>query len=152
MEATVIQIRKIVVPTDFSGHADAALEYAVFLAKTHGASIHLVHAYQLPIRPTPSEFAYSAGLFADIQKYAQQGVDALRQKVAAQGIEASAEAVEGPASVRIVELAEHARADLIVMGTRGLTGVKHVLLGSVAERTVRHAPCPVLTIKAKDQP
>jgi nucleotide-binding universal stress UspA family protein len=142
------EIRKIVVPTDFSAHADAALDYAVFLARKLGASIDLVHAYQLPFKPLPFEIAYPQGLFADIQKYAQQSLERLRQNVAAQGVEVRAEAIEGSPSEVIVEFAERTGADLIAMGTRGLTGVKHVVLGSVAERTLRHAPCPVVTLRA----
>ena len=60
----------------------------------------------------------------------------------------TSELMEGPPSECIVKCAEHENADLIVMGTRGLTGLKHVFLGSVAERTLRHATCPVMTVKS----
>jgi nucleotide-binding universal stress UspA family protein len=145
----VIQIRKIVVPTDFSNDAGSALEYATSLAKAFGASIHLVHAYQLAVAATPWEFSYPAGLLEDIRKHAEEGIAQLSQQLRAQGIEVTNEVAVGPASVAIVDAAERQHADLIVMGTRGLTGLKHVVLGSVAERTLRHSPCPVLTVKAK---
>jgi universal stress protein E len=68
--------------------------------------------------------------------------------VATEGIAATPHLSEGPAAPAIVGLAERLGADLIVMGTRGHTGLRHVLLGSVAERTLRHAPCSVMTVKA----
>ena len=78
---------------------------------------------------------------------ALEQLEELRQKVAADGVEAAAHMREGTAAEAISSAANDLGVDLIVMGTRGLTGLKHVLLGSVAERTIRVAPCPVLTVK-----
>jgi nucleotide-binding universal stress UspA family protein len=72
----------------------------------------------------------------------------LIEKVASDGVTATSQLSEFPAASAVLDLAERLGADLIVMGTRGRTGLKHVLLGSVAERTLRHAPCSVLTVKA----
>jgi nucleotide-binding universal stress UspA family protein len=148
-EVTVVQIRKIVVPTDFSKDAEAALDYAIDLAKTFGGSVHLVHAYQLPVAATPWEFSYPAGLLDDIKKHAEQGIAQLAQRASGKGVPVTTEVAPGPASIAIVEAADRQGADLLVMGTRGLTGFKHVVLGSVAERVLRHSHCPVLTVKAK---
>jgi nucleotide-binding universal stress UspA family protein len=73
-----------------------------------------------------------------------------QEKIEAAGVPAEASASSGFPPQAIVEMADDIGADLIVMGTRGLTGFKHLMLGSVAERTVRSAPCPVLTVKAEE--
>ena len=142
-------IRKILVAVDFSEHADRALDTAVGFAKQFGAEFHLVHAFGVPIPlVAPYEVAIPTALLEEARQAAASGLDALVRKVAAKGIAATSHLGEIPAASAIVDLAEDLGADLIVMGTRGRTGFKHVLLGSVAERTLRHAPCCVLTVKA----
>jgi nucleotide-binding universal stress UspA family protein len=145
----VVRIATILVPTDFSPDADAALEKAMDFAKLFGARIHLLHAYYIvPQAATPWSYSFPAGLIEEVRQDALRRVEELREKVKARGLEASCEISAEPPSLAIVAAAERQKADLIAMGTRGLTGIKHVLLGSVAERTLRHAPCPVLTVKA----
>jgi nucleotide-binding universal stress UspA family protein len=145
----VVRIATILVPTDFSADADAALEHALDFAKLFGARIHLLHAYYLaPQAATPWSYSFPAGLIDEVRQDATRRIEQLRERVKARGLEVSSEVSGEPPSLAIIAAAERQRADLIVMGTRGLTGVKHVLLGSVAERTLRHAPCPVLTVKA----
>jgi nucleotide-binding universal stress UspA family protein len=145
----MVRIAKILVPTDFSADASAALEHAIDLAKLFGARIHLLHAYYIvPQAATPWSYSFPAGLIDQVREDAQRRVEELRDKVKARGVEASCEISGEPPSLAIIASAERQKVDLIAMGTRGLTGVKHVLLGSVAERTLRHAPCPVLTVKA----
>ena len=145
----MVRIATILVPTDFSTDADAALERAIDFAKLFGARIHLLHAYYIaPQAATPWSYSFPAGLIDEVRQDALRRVEELREKVEARGIEASSEVSGEPPSLAIIASAERQKADLIAMGTRGLTGIKHVLLGSVAERTLRHAPCPVLTVKA----
>jgi len=147
----VVRIATILVPTDFSPDANAALEYAIDFAGLFGARIHLLHAYYIvPQAATPWSYSFPAGLVEDVRQDAMRRVEALGEKVKARGIEASSEVSGEPPSIAIVAAAERQKADLIAMGTRGLTGIKHVLLGSVAERTLRFAPCPVLTVKAAE--
>ena len=143
-----MQIRSILVPTDFSESAARALEHAVSWAKTFRARIHLLHAYQVPIQigvgepvPLPQEF------FDQMRDRAQRRLDDLAAKLSSDGIDVQTHLALEAASPAIVQAAEELGVDLIVMGTRGLTGMKHVLLGSVAERTVRLSPCPVMTVK-----
>ena len=81
---------------------------------------------------------------------AERQLDEYAERLRGQGVEAKTHLVEVPAAAAIVRLAEELGADLIVMGTRGLTGLKHALLGSVAERTARTAPCSVLAVKSDD--
>jgi nucleotide-binding universal stress UspA family protein len=141
--------QKIVVPIDFSEHAARALEMAIELAQQSKGKLHLVHSYPInPILISP----YGGALPPDIERSFREASDkqlaewSARAKKAGVAVEVSTSS-ESP-SEAIVRYAEKVGADLIVMGTRGLTGLKHVVLGSVAERTLRFAPCPVLTVKA----
>ena len=143
-----MKIETILVPTDFSPHAEHALDYAVGLAKTFGARLHLLHAYSLPVPATfPDTIAVPQSVWDGLREYAGEQLAEARKRVVANGVECEVEALGEPPFPAVVETAERIRADLIVMGTRGLTGLKHVVLGSVAERTVRLAPCPVITVK-----
>ncbi len=141
-------IRTILVAHDFSEHSDAALETAVELARGFGAVLHLVHSYAIPIHGVmPYEFAVPDGVWDGIREAAGRRLDEIRGKVEAEGLEVSSELSPELPSEAVVKCAAERGADLIVMGTRGLSGLKHVVLGSVAERTLRDAPCPVLTVK-----
>jgi nucleotide-binding universal stress UspA family protein len=141
-------IRKIVVAVDFSEHVDPVLDAAVDFARKFGAELHLVHAFDVRIPlVTPYEVAIPTAFIEEAREAAATKLDALVRKVAAGGVIAVSHLSEVPAASAIVDMAEELEADLIIMGTRGHTGLKHVLLGSVAERTLRHAPCSVLTVK-----
>ncbi len=143
--------RKLLVPTDFSKHADRALALAIELGQEHDAELHLLHAYELPAAVT---MAYGVAIPQAVWDGVQESVttrlaEAL-DRVEAAGLRGHSHIATGPAADAIVSAAEAQGVDLIVMSTRGLTGLKHVLLGSVAERTIRTAPCPVLTVKSED--
>jgi nucleotide-binding universal stress UspA family protein len=140
--------RRIVVATDFSDGGDHALDVAVVLAKTFGAELHLVHAFDVPLAlVTPYEVAIPDNLIRDAREAARKRLDAAVAGAKAKGVSATGHLSEVPAASAIVEVAAEKKADLVVIGTRGHTGLKHVLLGSVAERTLRLAPCAVLTVK-----
>jgi len=144
----VNQFSKILVPIDFSSHSAKALELAMALAKTFGGRILLLHAYHLPpLVGMPDEIVIPPDFWTGVRDAAARKLDKSAQKVKAAGIAVETHLVEFAPSDAIVETAKKTKADLIVMGTRGLTGLKHALLGSVAERTLRLAPCPVLTVK-----
>jgi len=141
-------ISKIVVAVDFSEHVDPVLDAAVDFARQFNAELHLVHAFDVRIPlVTPYEVAIPTAFIEEAREAAATKLDALIRKVAAEGVTATSHLSEVPAASAIVDMAEELEADLIIMGTRGHTGLKHVLLGSVAERTLRHAPCSVLTVK-----
>ena len=146
----MVHIETILVPIDFSEHASRALDYAIELAEHFGAELHLLHSY--PLHPALASAAYGACVPTDIdgafRKAANEQLRECAEKVVARGLHVETNATSVPAANAISAYAEKARVDLIVMGTRGLTGLKHALLGSVAERTVRMAPCPVMTLKA----
>jgi nucleotide-binding universal stress UspA family protein len=143
-----IEIRRILVPLDFSHHAEAILEWGAHLAKEHGSQVILVHAYHLPVEFQQLEGAYlPPDFWTNVKTEAQQVLERHAERLRAQGIAVETVVREGYPATVIQEEAEERRADLIVIGTRGLTGLKHLLLGSVAERVVQKAPCPVLTVK-----
>jgi nucleotide-binding universal stress UspA family protein len=146
-----MKIKTILVPTDFSKDAEKALQTAIELAKTYDARIEVLHAYHVDIpvmSPMAGAYALPAGFYDGIQKHAEAQVAKVVSDAGGAGVKISGRAIERPASMAIVAEAESLPADLIVMGTRGVTGLKHVLLGSVAERTIRTALCPVLIVKA----
>jgi nucleotide-binding universal stress UspA family protein len=141
-------VRVILVPMDFSPHSDAALDRAVDFAKAFGAKIHLLHSYAVPVQGVmPYDFSVPDGVWDGIRKVAEHKLEEFRQNVVSEGLEASSEISPVMPSEAILAVAREIGADLIVMGTHGHTGLKHALLGSVAERTVRLAPCSVLTVK-----
>jgi nucleotide-binding universal stress UspA family protein len=137
-------ITRILVPTDFSDTSDAALDYARALAKRFGASLHLVHVLD---DPTLTEGlvaeAYVTEAPSNRTAMLEDARSHLRDRAAGC---TTIEAIFGDTPATIVDYACQSRADLIVMGTHGRTGLAHLLLGSIAERVVRMAPCAVLTV------
>ena len=141
----------ILVATDFSIHADYAVEIASELARKLGARVHLIHAYDLPI-PTVHPYAVTLPdpYIKACRDEAARRLEEVLERVRSRGIEAESHLSVVPAVEAIAEKAAELDCDLIVMGTRGHRGLAHVLLGSVAERTLRAAPCSVLTVNAPD--
>ena len=134
-------ITRILVPTDFSPQADAALGYARGIAREFGSELHLLHVLDNMF------LRAMAGDPRDLETAALRQLD---ERLTAEdrrlGAIATLEKSDEPAK-EIVQYAGEAGIDLIVMGTHGRTGLPHVLLGSVAERVIRRARCPVLTIR-----
>ena len=150
-----MNVKTILVPTDFSADAEKALSTATELAKLFGARIVVLHGYhvEIPVVSTMAGgYALPLGFYEDLRSQATAQVEKLAKDVTAKGIEATGIALLEAASPCIVAQAEGLPAELIVIGTRGLTGLKHAMLGSVAERVVRLAPCPVLTVKGPISP
>jgi nucleotide-binding universal stress UspA family protein len=145
-----IDVRLILVPIDFSPHAESVLEWATHLAEEHGSRLVLLHVYHLPVEFQQLEGAYlPPDFWSTVKSEAQQTLTRYAEGLRGRNVEVEAVVREGyPASV-IVEEAEERGADLIVIGTRGLSGLKHLLLGSIAERVVQKSPCAVLTVKPR---
>src|SRR5262245_16270872 len=142
-------IRSIVAAVDFSPHSEPVVDAAVTLAKKFGAKVRLVHAYDIPIPlVSPYEVAIPEPYLEETRRIAAEKLAALVARVAAQGVAVDSVLTEVPAAAAIVRAAEECAADLVVVGTRGHPGLKPLRLGGVAGRTVRLAPCPVLTVKA----
>jgi nucleotide-binding universal stress UspA family protein len=147
----VSRFRKILVPLDFSDHSSRALDLAIDLAKESGAELHLLHAYEIPTSiATAYGVALPQAVWDGIEAAARSRLDERLARVEQAGLKGVDHVVGAAPSDAILDTAGEIGADLIVMGTRGLTGLRHVLLGSVAERTLRLAPCPVLTLKGDD--
>jgi nucleotide-binding universal stress UspA family protein len=144
----VIEIRTILVPVDFSDNALAVVEWAAHLAEEHDSKLVLFHAYHLPVEFQQLEGAYlPPDFWANVKSEAQQSLSRFETEVRGRSLEVEAVVREGYAATAIVDEAVEIGADLIVIGTHGLSGLKHMLLGSIAERVVQKAPCPVLTVK-----
>jgi universal stress protein A len=142
---------KILVPTDFSETADAALEYAKTLAGQLGASLHLLHVFSDPYAVAANAPDAGAALPPALRERALEDArECLRRRLTPEEAERFAgtcDIVMGLTARQIVEFADENGIDLIVIGTHGRRGVAHLLLGSVAEHVVRVATCPVLTVR-----
>lgn len=144
--------RKILVPTDFSVHAEQAAHVAVDLSRRYDAPLTFLHIFEPVAYALPDDYLIFTAeqqqrLFASLE--ARLGE--LSSQARAEGaVVAGHRLLQGVAPREIVQLAAEDGFDLIVMGTHGRTGLKHLLVGSVAERVVRLAPCPVLTVRRPD--
>jgi nucleotide-binding universal stress UspA family protein len=147
-------ITRILVPVDFSPHAERAFGYATTLAQRFTAMLGLVHVVEDPFATgawnnevlLPDVDELFEGLIAN----AQRQLAPRRRSAVALGLAAETAVIAGRPAPAIVEHANEGGFDLIVMGTHGRTGLSHVVMGSVAERVVRTAPCPVLTVHAAE--
>jgi nucleotide-binding universal stress UspA family protein len=149
-ESDPMTIKTILVATDFSETAANAVKTAVEFAKKFEAQLIVLHAYKVEIPMaspmTAGGYVLPDGFFEQLGKHARAQVESIAKEIESQGVAAIGLAVEQSAAIAIVEEAKARPAELIVMGTRGLTGLKHLALGSVADRVARSAPCPVLTV------
>lgn len=145
-------IKRILVPIDFSANSSRALDYAYALALKFEAALHLVHVCEVPGTMTPALEAYAVA-YADWSQ--RLGEEAEKQLIAMtrtlRDVTVTTEVLFGPPAAAIVEAADTNDADLIVMGTHGHGAVMRLLMGNVAERVVRTAPCPVLTVREPRQ-
>ncbi len=144
------RLDSLLVATDFSETAEAALDWATDIALAHDASIDLVHTLLLPNQmgdylPSPPDMS------AELQQAALLRLDQSAGRARDRGVEVTPELRLGLPSQAILAAARDAGVDLVVMGTLGTTGIRHLLLGSTAERVVQRAHCPVLTIHPDDR-
>ena len=141
--------KSIVVPIDFSQTSIKALDYAIALAGEFGSQIHLIHVLE-----SPSVFnSTSQPSYAIWDKEAKKSATARLAELVDEKVDewttVNSEVRSGRAYKTICEAAREEKADLIVIGTHGFTGLKHLLLGSTAERVIRHTPCSVLTVRTQ---
>lgn len=150
----MIKMTRILYPTDFSEHALVALGYAKSFAEQFDAELHCVHvldeAYQywLMFGPDGAPAAPNVGQMLAV---AQQQMGEFTAKHLAGIAKLTTKVITGRPFVEIIQYARDNQIDMIVLSTHGRSGLKHVLMGSVAERVVRKAPCPVLTVHAGER-
>ena len=144
------QIKRMLVPTDFSSTSDIAFEYAMDLASREGCAVHVLHV----IDDTSVAMAYPDGFYVELPGLRTQLVEEATRRLnemlaqgRLRGLDATTEVATGRPARVIVDAARRVGSDLIVMGTHGRTGFAHLMLGSVAERVLRAAPCAVLTVR-----
>ena len=152
-QRTKIELRRILVPIDFSEHSKKALRYAIPFAEQFKASVDLLYV----VEPTiyPADFSFGQVGFPNVEdELRQRGteeLDALIRKEIGNRVPARKVIRTGKAFHEIDEYAREEAIDLIIIATHGHSGVEHVLFGSTAEKVVRHAPCPVLVVRMAEK-
>jgi len=146
------RIRKIVHPTDFSPASNPALRKAIELAKSNKASLAVVHV--LPSIPMVADAYMAASAYDEMlrghRQQAEKSMARLVTRVRAAGVRASGTVVDfGAIADAVARFTKRQRADMIVMGTHGHGAIAKIVLGSVAERVISRAPCPVLTVRGR---
>ena len=147
-----MQFRHILAPTDFSEYSKKAIVSAVELAKTFGSRLTILHVVELPPYPiegfVPS--SVSSSFIEDLERQATQDLAQVVPEAEASGVAVTRVVAVGTPYRKIIDTAEAEQVDLIVMATAGRTGFSHLVMGSIAERIVRTATCPVLTIRPRE--
>lgn len=151
----MVPIRNILVPVDFSESSRAALEFAAEIARPFGASIDVLHVWQaptfIPTASLPEAPSIDAGIVELVRKNAEEASQRFAADAKQRGIPLrDARCEPGVPARAIVDIAKTGGYDLIVIGTHGRTGLSHAMMGSVAERVVRHAECPVLSVRTPE--
>jgi nucleotide-binding universal stress UspA family protein len=149
MVAAHIQIKRILVPVDFSAQSLKALHYALSFADQYGAELIVLNVVEPAVYPSelgyiPSEIE---ALHENVMKNAKERLRELVSKRLPTDRPTEQQVRVGAPFLEIAAAAKEMEADLIVIATHGYTGLRHVFLGSTAERVLRHAPCPVLTVR-----
>jgi nucleotide-binding universal stress UspA family protein len=147
-------IRSILVPTDFSRDAELAIDAAhrLLAPLEQDARLVLLHAFNLPIEYTAyGPIPTSVNYLKDTGLEAERLLEEARERLLREGLSVETVAREGDPAAMVAEEAEARGVDLIAMGTHGGSGLRHLLVGSTAERVIQHAPCPVMTIRRPEE-
>ena len=144
----MMTISRILVPTDFSDCSTEALKYARALAQTFGSTLHVLHVVQDPYTQPWAAEAFAAPIGDLLVEWEAQARKRMLESIPeAERGHVTVNSVIGSPFLEILRFAQERSIDLIVIGTHGRGPLGHMLLGSVAERVVRRAPCPVLTVR-----
>ena len=147
-----MQFRHILAPTDFSEYSKQAVASALELAKKFGAKLSILHVVELP--PYPVEGYVPPSLtptfLEDLERQASQELAQVVPEAESAGVEVARLVAVGSPYRKIIDMAEAEQVDLIVMATAGRTGFSRLVMGSIAERVVRTASCPVLTTRPRE--
>jgi universal stress protein A len=151
-----MKVHNILVPTDFSAGSDEAVRYAVELAAALGATLHVLHVIENPFAPGAFMEMYTppaAGYFADIERQAEENLRAVLTPEQKRRVPAVLTTRLGvPASEILDRLEEQPKIDMVVMATHGRGGVARLVMGSVTDKVIRSASCPVLTMREHPHP
>ena len=140
------KFKKILIPTDGSEYTEKAIVQGLEIAKVMGGEVTALYVVdQTSFVNFPMDSTV-VSIYSLLEKEGQDAVDKVVKKGEDQGVKVTAKVLEGSPVKRIIEVAKD--HDLVVMGTLGRTGISKILLGSVAERVVRFAPCPVLVVRS----
>ena len=145
-----IEIKSILLPTDFSDHSKHAFDYALSFAAQYKAKLYVQHVLISPhalVGYEAAPFVSYERLYAEMRKSAEEAMSHFISEEAKKEVEIETVFSQGTPFLEIVKLAREKDVDLIVIATHGRTGLKHVFFGSVAEKVVRKSPCPVLSIR-----
>ena len=137
---------KVLVGTDFSEPAARAGERAIDVARRYEAAIHIVHVFTMPLLDGAPHVPIKEDWVTPIVQAAREQLNELVEGLRRGRVDVASMLRSGAASEQILALIGEVHADLLVLGTHGRTGLRHVLLGSIAERLVRHSPVPILTV------
>lgn len=148
--------QRILVPVDFAPSSKSAVACALSLAERYQATVHLLHTWELPVPLRPDLMVGSGNVQASLEEHARlESERCMREFLSDMELTerkgVSSEVRQGITHSAILEIADAKQFDLIVMGTHGRTGLSRLMLGSVAEKIVRYAKCPVLTVHAPAQ-
>ena len=151
----MIQIKRLLVPTDFSEHSEQAALYAVELAKRFQADeVHCLHVSDIPADLLATSAYTMTGpsqeFIEQVRQENRKNLEAFAKNRLA-GVPVRTAFLEGRPFVEIIRYARDHEIDLVVIATHGRTGLTHALFGSVAEKVVRKAPCPVLVVKRDER-
>jgi nucleotide-binding universal stress UspA family protein len=142
--------QRVLVPLDFSAPSQQALDYAIELAGKLQAGLTLLHVIQPPLPGGGPDIGADTSLvlyLEEIEAEMWQTIETHATRVRAAGLACDALVIHGAPFQQIIDVATAKQSDLIVMGTHGHTGLQHFFMGSVAEKVVRMAPCPVLVTR-----
>jgi nucleotide-binding universal stress UspA family protein len=144
----MITLKTILVPTDFSECSDEAVRYGLELARRFDANVHLLHVVHDPATQAWAGDGFSVPLLEVVEQWQRDSLERLQTAVpVTDEARVTVQAIVGSPALEILRYASAHAVDLIVMGTHGRGGVSHMLVGSIAEKMVRRAPCPVLTVR-----
>lgn len=146
-----MNLKKILVPVDFSPSSRRALEYALALAERFQGKVEVLHCWEVPAYLRPDLTVWSGEVSVTLadhaRREAEKGMQEFLADLKATG-SVTSRVVAGAPYATILAACDETACDLVVMGTHGRTGLSHLVLGSVAEKVVRHAKCPVMTVRA----
>jgi nucleotide-binding universal stress UspA family protein len=149
----MVVFKEIITPTDFSEYSLRALDYAIEIADKFSAHLTIIHIIEPMLQA--ADLTWTTIDYEDLNKAhkesAQKQMDKIVNERIPKGIEVDASILFGKPFLEIVKTARDQNADLIVMATHGRGAISHLLMGSTAEKVVRKAPCPVLTVKHPKQ-